>query len=157
MYSSPHISMMTMRGLISSEDAQSVHQMTASCSPDKASDVLISSNSYQKSLRGVIFKKTILLEYCCFIILHYFLLNNKMNQLYVHIYPLFFWFPSQLGHHRALRRVPCAICGGFSSVVYFIHNSVHIPIPSSQCIPPPPSLVSIHLFSMSVCLFLLCK
>lgn len=89
MYSSPHVSMMTMRRLISSEDVQSIHQTTVSCSPDKASYMLSSSNSYQKSLCGVIFKKNFLLEYCCFIILHYFLLNNKMNQLYVHIYPLF--------------------------------------------------------------------
>ena len=32
-----------------------------------------------------------------------------MNQLYVYIYPLFFGFPSHLGHHRALSRVPRAI------------------------------------------------
>ena len=57
MYSSPHISMMTMRRLISSEDVQSIHQMTVSCSPDKASYMLSSSNSYHKSLCGVIFKK----------------------------------------------------------------------------------------------------
>ena len=29
-----------------------------------------------------------------------------MNQLYVYIYPLVFGFPSHLGHHRALSRVP---------------------------------------------------
>ena len=38
-----------------------------------------------------------------------FLLYSKVNQLYVHIYPLFFGFPSHLGHHRALNRVPCVI------------------------------------------------
>ena len=32
-----------------------------------------------------------------------------MNQLYIYIYPLFSGFPSHLGHHRALHRVPCAI------------------------------------------------
>ena len=32
-----------------------------------------------------------------------------MNQLYVYIISLFFGFPSHLGHHRALTRVPCAI------------------------------------------------
>ena len=32
-----------------------------------------------------------------------------MNQLYIYIYPLFFGFPSHLGHHSALSRVPCAI------------------------------------------------
>ena len=38
-----------------------------------------------------------------------FLLYSKVNQLYIYIYPLFFGFPSHLGHHRALSRVPCAI------------------------------------------------
>ena len=38
-----------------------------------------------------------------------FLLYSKVNQSYVYIYPLFFWFPSHLGHHRALSRIPCAI------------------------------------------------
>ena len=37
----------------------------------------------------------------------YFLLYSKVNQLYVYIYPLFLRFPSHLGHHRALSRVPC--------------------------------------------------
>ena len=31
---------------------------------------------------------------------------QKVNQLYVCIYPLFFGFPSNLGHHRALSIVP---------------------------------------------------
>ena len=35
----------------------------------------------------------------------YFLLHSKVDQLYVHIYPLFSGFPSHLGHHRALSRV----------------------------------------------------
>ena len=38
-----------------------------------------------------------------------FLLYSKVNQLYIYTYPLFFGFPSHLGHHRTLRRVPCAI------------------------------------------------
>ena len=37
-----------------------------------------------------------------------FLLCSKANQLYLHVYPLFFGFPYHLGHHRALSRVPCA-------------------------------------------------
>ena len=32
---------------------------------------------------------------------------SKMNQLYMYIHPLFFGFPSHLGHHRALNRVLC--------------------------------------------------
>ena len=47
----------------------------------------------------------------------------------------------------------------FSLVIYFIHrvNNVYMSIPISQFIPPLfPCLVSIHLFSISVSLFLLC-
>ena len=46
----------------------------------------------------------------------------------------------------------------FSLVIYFIHhiNSVYMSVPISQFIPSPlPLLVSIHLFSKSVSLFLL--
>ena len=88
--------------------------------------------------------KNFLLEYSCFTMLCQFLLYNKVNQLYVYIYPLFFGFPSHLGHHRALSRVPCAI--QFSLVINFIHsiNSVYMSIPFSQFIlhPFPPG--SIH-------------
>ena len=53
----------------------------------------------------------------------------------------------------------------FLLVIYFIHISVYMSIPISQFIPPPPPppprhfppLVSIHLFSTSVSLFLPCK
>ena len=50
----------------------------------------------------------------------------------------------------------------FLLVTYFIHISVYMSIPVSQFIPPPPShhfppLVSIHLFSTFVSLFLPCK
>ena len=38
-----------------------------------------------------------------------FLLYSEVNQLYLYIHPLFFRFPSHLGHHSALSRVPCAI------------------------------------------------
>ena len=37
-----------------------------------------------------------------------FLLYSKVNWLHVYIYTLFFGFPSHLGHHRELSRVPCA-------------------------------------------------
>ena len=37
-----------------------------------------------------------------------FLLYNKMNQLQVYIYLLFFRFPSYTGHHREFSRVSCA-------------------------------------------------
>ena len=51
----------------------------------------------------------------------------------------------------------------FLLVIHFIHISVYMSIPISQFIPPPPTphhfppLVSIHLFSTSVSLFLPCK
>ena len=39
-----------------------------------------------------------------------------MNQLYIYKDPLFFLFPSSLGHHRVLSRVPCAV-SSFSLVI----------------------------------------
>ena len=83
-----------------------------------------------------------------------------MNQLYVHIYPppfffFFFGFPSHLGHHRALSRVPCAIQSVL--IIRFIHgnNSVYRLIPISQFIPPsflcsPPhaTLCTCHVLSL---------
>ena len=62
-----------------------------------------------------------------------------------------------LEHHRALNRVSWAI-NQFSLVIYLIHgiNSVCVSIPISQSSPLLP-LVSIHLFSISVSLLLLCK
>ena len=50
-----------------------------------------------------------LLEYSCFIMFCQFLVYSKVDQLCVYIYPFFFGFPSHLGHHRALSRVPSAI------------------------------------------------
>ena len=49
-----------------------------------------------------------------------FLLYSKVNQLYVYIYPLFFGFPSHLGHHRSLSRVPCAITLIFFKIFYLL-------------------------------------
>ena len=38
-----------------------------------------------------------------------FLLYNKVSLLYVYIHPLCFGFPSHLGHHKVMSRVPCTI------------------------------------------------
>ena len=38
--------------------------------------------------------------------LHQLLLYSMVDQLYIHIYPVCFGFPSHLGHHGSLRRVP---------------------------------------------------
>ena len=47
----------------------------------------------------------------------------------------------------------------FLLIIHFIHISVYMSIPISQVTPSPsfPPLVSIHLFSTSVSLFLPCK
>ena len=42
-----------------------------------------------------------------------------MNQLYVYKYPLFFEFPSYLGHHRILSRVPYAIQQGLTGYLFY--------------------------------------
>ena len=96
-----------------------------------------------------LFKK-FLLEYSCFTMLCQFLLNSKVNQLYVYIYPLFFGFLSHLGHHRALSRVPCAIQQVLISYL-FIHSGVYMSVPISQFIPPPPSPLGIHTFVLYIC------
>ena len=83
-----------------------------------------------------------------------FLIYSRVNQLYVYIYPLFYGFPSHLGHHRALSRVPCAI--QFSLIIYFIHNinSVYMSISISQFIPPPPCFPPQYPYVCSLCLCL---
>ena len=67
----------------------------------------------------------------------------------VHIYPLFFGFPSQVPtEHRAELLAPH---GRFSLVICSIHSRVYRPVPVSQFISPYfPHLVSICLFSASV-------
>ena len=77
------------------------------------------------------------------------------------IYPLSFGFPSHLGHHRALSRVP-VLYSRFSLVMYLMHsiNNVYIymSIQISQFAPVPfPHLVPTHLFSTPMSLLLLCR
>ena len=91
-----------------------------------------------------------LLECSCFTMLCQFLLYSKVNQLYVYMYLLFFVLPSHLDHHRALSRVPCATQQALTSY-YFIQSSVYMSTPVSQFIPPPLSLLSIHMLILSVC------
>ena len=52
---------------------------------------------------------------CC-----YFLLYRSESVIYACIYPLFFGFPSHLGHPIGLSKVPCT---KFSLVIYVIHSS----------------------------------
>lgn len=49
-----------------------------------------------------------------------FLPYGKVNQLYVYIFALFFGFPSQISHHKALNRVPCPV-QWVQIIVSFIH------------------------------------
>ena len=60
-----------------------------------------------------------------------FQVYSKVNQLYVYMYPLFFRFPSQLGYHRSLSRVLCAIHQVLISYLFYIHRSVYMSSPCS--------------------------
>ena len=86
-----------------------------------------------------------------------FLLYSKVNQLYRYIYPFFFRFPSHLGHHRALSRIPCAIQQVLVTYLFYIQQCIYFN--PSLPIHPTPSvpLVTIRLFSTSVSLFLPCR
>ena len=48
-----------------------------------------------------------------------FLLYGRTNQVFVYIYSLFFGFPSHLGHHGALSRIPCTIQQGLISYLLY--------------------------------------
>ena len=70
-----------------------------------------------------LFKTFLKSEYNCFTILCWFLLYSKVNQLYIHIYLLFFEFPSDLGPHRAHRALSgesAMLYSRFSLVIYFM-------------------------------------
>ena len=61
-----------------------------------------------------IFKK-IFLEYSCLQCCASFCCIAKG----ISIYPLFFGFPSPLGHHRALSSVPCALQQVLTSYLFY--------------------------------------
>ena len=43
-----------------------------------------------------------------------------MNQPHIYLYPLFgFGFPSHVGHHRALNRVPCVVEQDLISYLFY--------------------------------------
>ena len=89
-----------------------------------------------------------------------FYCTEKKSQphLYLYLYSLPFVFPSHLGHHSTLSRVPCGY-SMFSLVIYFTHSisSVYMSIKIFQFIPPHPFSLGMHIFffSMSVCIFAL--
>lgn len=76
---------------------------------------------------------------------------SKVNQLYTHItHLLLFAFPSQLGHHRALDRVP-HVTQEVPLVTYFtqqIYVSANLPVHATH-----PCPLGIHMF-VHLCLFL---
>ena len=50
----------------------------------------------------------------------------KVNQLHTCIYPLFFRFPSHLGHHGALSRVPCSIQQVLISYLFYTQQCMYV-------------------------------
>ena len=62
-----------------------------------------------------------------------FQVRSKLNQLYTHIYPLFFKFFSHIGHYRVLSRVPCAVQQVLVVYLFYIQWCVYVFIfPSSH-------------------------
>ena len=75
----------------------------------------------------------------------------------LYIYSLFLEFPSHLGHHRVLSRVPCAIKQVLTSYLLAAAAVYIYQFQSPNSSHPVSPLVSIHLFSTSESLFLLCR
>ena len=96
-----------------------------------------------------------LLEYSCFTILCQFILYSKVNQLCVYIYPLFFGFPSHLGYHRALSRVPCVIQQVLISYLFYTQYQQCIYVNPNLPIPPIPHFLPWypHVHSLHLCLY----
>ena len=110
------------------------------------------------------FFSTSLLEYNCFTMVCQFLLYNKMNQLYIYIYPhisSFLCLPPTLPipplqvitEHRADLPV---LCGCFPLASYFTFGSVYISMPLSHFVPaylspsPCPQVHYLHQFLMRI-------
>ena len=90
---------------------------------------------------------TSLLEYNCFTMLSQFLLYNKVNQLYVYIYP---HIPSLLHLPPTLHIPPLQVvtkhradlpmlCSCFPLAIYFTFGSVYISMQLSHFVPAYPS------------------
>ena len=108
---------------------------------------------------------TSLLEYNCFTMVCQFLLYNKVNQLYIYIYP---HISSLLRLPRTLPIPPLQVvtkhradlpvlCGCFPLAIYFTFGSVYMSMPLSLHPSLPfPLPVSSSPFSTSLSLFLSC-
>ena len=107
----------------------------------------------------LLFFLTPLLEYNCFTMLCQFLLYNKVNQLYVYLYP---HIPSLLHFPPTLPIPPLQVvtkhqadlpvlCGCFPLAMYFTFGSVYKSMPLSHFVPaypsssPCPQVHSLHL------------
>ena len=108
------------------------------------------------------FFQTSLLEYNCFTTVCQFLLYNKVNQLYIYIYPHISSLlhlpptlpilPLQVGKkHRADLPVPC---GCFPLAIYFIFGSVYMSMPLSHFAPAYPSLSPCPHSILYICIFI---
>ena len=73
-----------------------------------------------------------------------------VSQLYVYTYSVFFGFPSHLGHHRSLSRIPCAAQYVLISRLLYIVYTCHSQTPSSSHLPVLTPLVTLSLFSTSI-------
>ena len=91
------------------------------------------------------------LESGCLTMLYEFLLHIKVSQLCIHIHALLFGLPSIQVTTERWVEFP-VLYSRFSVVISFVQSSVYVSVLLSQFIPP---LVSIHLFSISVSLFIL--
>ena len=119
---------------------------TVSIFPFHCLSVLLAKMQNKATYRLFFFK----LEYSCFTMLCQFLLYGKVNQLYVYICPLFFGFPSHLGHHRALSRVPCAIQQVLISYLFYTQQGIYVN-PNLPIYPTPLSRLGIHTFVLYFC------
>ena len=105
---------------------------------------------------------TSLLESNCFTMVCQFLLYNKVNQLYIYIYP----------HISSLLRLPPTLltpplqvvtkhradfpvlCSCFPLVIYFTFGSVYMSMPLSHFIPAYPSAHHVLKCIFYVCIFI---
>ena len=111
---------------------------------------------------------TSLLEYNCFTMVYQFLLYNKVNQLYIYIYPHISSLlhlppsdppcPTPLGGHRALRLSPCAIWLLPTSYLFYIWQCIYVHATLSLCpsLPFPFPVSSSPFSSRSASLFPSC-
>ena len=97
---------------------------------------------------------------CSIVALKCYIFTVLQSKSAIGIYVFHFLkFPSHLGHHSALSRVPCATqC--FSLFIYFVHSikSVYLSIQISQFLSPPwyPYICSLHLCLHHFCRFHIC-